>query len=215
MANIKISELDELQEVADQDLFVIVDSDENTTKKIQASNLNIKGGDTLPIGGIIEYDGTTVPQGYEKVNDSARTIMSAYNASAGEEISAFGTTTIALDTVISSIGTKLTLSNGSVKIGSGVSKVMVSGVLRGYFKNSTTTTNYEMGCRINKNTTIARTVEFIIDKNATIDAKLITVAPFLLDVEENDVISIGIYSSTGNAVRKYLANSYLTVEVVE
>lgn len=144
-----------------------------------------------------------------------KNILSAYNASVGEEVSAFGTTTIALDTVISSIGTKLTLSNGSVKIGSGVSKVMVSGVLRGYFKNNNTTTNYEVGCRINKNTTIARAVEFIIDKNATINAKLITVAPFLLDVEENDVISIGIYSSTGNAVRKYLANSYLTIEVIE
>ena len=41
MTNIKISELDELQEVADQDLFVIVDSDENITKKIQAGNLGI------------------------------------------------------------------------------------------------------------------------------------------------------------------------------
>ena len=70
MANIKISELDELQEVADQDLFVIVDSDENTTKKIQAGNLNIKGGDTLPIGAMVEYNGTTVPQGYEKVSDN-------------------------------------------------------------------------------------------------------------------------------------------------
>lgn len=70
MANIKISELDELQEVADQDLFVIVDSDENTTKKIQAGNLNIKGGDTLPIGAVVEYNGTTVPQGYEKVSDN-------------------------------------------------------------------------------------------------------------------------------------------------
>ena len=144
-----------------------------------------------------------------------KNILSAYNTSAGEEVSAFGTTTVALDTVMSAIGTKLTLSNGSVKIGSGVSKVMVSGVLRGYFKNNNPNTNYEMGCRINKNTTIARAVEFIIDKNTTINAKLITVAPFLLDVEENDVISIGIYSSTGNAVRKYLANSYLTIELIE
>ena len=61
---------DELQEVADQDLFVIVDSDENTTKKIQAGNLNIKDGDTLPIGAVVEYNGTTVPQGYEKVSDN-------------------------------------------------------------------------------------------------------------------------------------------------
>ena len=160
--------------------------------------------------------GTTNTYSCDYVNKiTEKNILSAYNASVGEEVSAFGTTTIALDTVISSIGTKLTLSNGSVKIGSGVSKVMVSGVLRGYFKNNNSTTNYEVGCRINKNTTIARALEFIIDKNTTINAKLITVAPFLLDVEENDVISIGIYSSSGNAVRKYLENSYLTIEVIE
>lgn len=41
MANIKISELDELQKATDQDLFVIVDSDKNITKKIQAGNLGI------------------------------------------------------------------------------------------------------------------------------------------------------------------------------
>lgn len=160
--------------------------------------------------------GTTNTYSCDYINKiTEKNILSAYNASAGEEVSSFGTTTIALDTVISSAGTKLTLSNGSVKIGSGVSKVMVSGVLRGYFKNNNTTTNYEMGCRINKNTTIARALEFIIDNNATINAKLITVAPFLLDVKENDVISIGIYSSSGNAVRKYLENSYLTIEVIE
>lgn len=98
MANIKISELDELQKATDQDLLVIVDVANNETKKIQAGNLGTGGaeipigptppenpeegdfwidtsangetyGDTLPIGAIVEYNGTTVPQGYEKVND--------------------------------------------------------------------------------------------------------------------------------------------------
>ena len=41
MANIKISELDELQKATDQDLLVIVDIDNNKTKKIQAGNLGI------------------------------------------------------------------------------------------------------------------------------------------------------------------------------
>lgn len=100
MANIKISELDELQEAADQDLLVIVDVANNETKKIQAGNLGTGGaeipigstppenpkdgdfwidtsangetyGDTLPIGAIVEYNGTTVPQGYEKVSDGS------------------------------------------------------------------------------------------------------------------------------------------------
>ena len=98
MANIKISELDELQKATDQDLLVIVDVANNETKKIQAGNLGTGGaeipigptppenpkegdfwidtsangetyGDTLPIGAMVEYNGTTVPQGYEKVSD--------------------------------------------------------------------------------------------------------------------------------------------------
>lgn len=41
MANIKISELDELQKATEQDLLVIVDVANNKTKKIQAGNLGI------------------------------------------------------------------------------------------------------------------------------------------------------------------------------
>ena len=103
MANIKISELVELQKATDQDLLVIVDVANNETKKIQAGNLGTGGaeipigptppenpkdgdfwidtsangetyGDTLPIGAMVEYDGTTVPQGYEKVEDKVVTL---------------------------------------------------------------------------------------------------------------------------------------------
>lgn len=69
MANIKISELEEYTKAKDSDLLVIVDTTNNETKKIQAGNLGTGGGDTLPIGAIVEYDGTTVPEGYEKVSD--------------------------------------------------------------------------------------------------------------------------------------------------
>ena len=103
MANIKISELDELQKATDQDLLVIVDVANNETKKIQAGNLGTGGadipigstppenpqegdfwidtsangetyGDTLPIGAMVEYNGTIVPQGYEKVEDKVVTL---------------------------------------------------------------------------------------------------------------------------------------------
>lgn len=103
MANIKISELDELQKATDQDLLVIVDVANNETKKIQAGNLGTGGaeipigptppenpkdgdfwidtsangetyGDTLPIGAMVEYNGTTVPAGYEKVEDKVVTL---------------------------------------------------------------------------------------------------------------------------------------------
>lgn len=145
----------------------------------------------------------------------SRNILSAYNTLDGETISAFGSTNVNLNSILSSTEETLTLSNGSVKIGSCVSKVLISGVLRGYFQNNNTSNDYEVGCRINKNTSIARTIEFMIEKNTTKSVELITVAPFLLDVEENDVISLGIYSSTGNVSRQYLKNSYLTIEVIE
>ena len=108
MANIKISELDELQKATDQDLLVIVDVANNETKKIQAGNLGTGGaeipigstppenpkegdfwidtsangetyGDTLPIGAMVEYNGTTVPQGYEKVEDKVVTLYENSN----------------------------------------------------------------------------------------------------------------------------------------
>lgn len=108
MANIKISELDELQKATDQDLLVIVDVANNETKKIQAGNLGTGGaeipigstppenpkegdfwidtsangetyGDTLPIGAMVEYNGTTVPQGYEKVEDMVKTLYENSN----------------------------------------------------------------------------------------------------------------------------------------
>lgn len=108
MANIKISELNELQKATDQDLLVIVDVANNETKKIQAGNLGTGGaeipigptppenpqegdfwidtsangetyGDTLPIGAMVEYNGTTVPQGYEKVEDKVVTLYENSN----------------------------------------------------------------------------------------------------------------------------------------
>lgn len=112
MANIKISELDELQKATDQDLLVIVDVANNETKKIQAGNLGTGGaeipigptppenpkdgdfwidtsangetyGDTLPIGAIVEYNGTTVPQGYEKVEDKVVTLYENFDGTTG------------------------------------------------------------------------------------------------------------------------------------
>ena len=69
MANIKISELEELNKSNDEDLLVIVDSVENMTKKIKAKNLGVGGGsvptgDTLPIGAIIPFGGTEAPTGW-------------------------------------------------------------------------------------------------------------------------------------------------------
>ena len=69
MANIKISELDEIVEISTDDILPIVDVSENETIKIKMGNIKSSGGDTLPIGAIVEYDGDTIPNGYEKVGE--------------------------------------------------------------------------------------------------------------------------------------------------
>ena len=47
----------------------------NLSNDLQEAIRNVfgdtKGGDTLPIGAIVDYDGTTVPDGYEEVDETA------------------------------------------------------------------------------------------------------------------------------------------------
>lgn len=69
MNNVKISELNSLLSADSEDLLPIVDVSANETKKIAIQDLNIDAnGDTLPVGAIIEYDGNTIPEGYEEVS---------------------------------------------------------------------------------------------------------------------------------------------------
>lgn len=66
MANIKISELNELEEVENSDLLVIVDSSANETKKVKVENININTGKSMgsivvdDISGKNLFDGTSM-----------------------------------------------------------------------------------------------------------------------------------------------------------
>ena len=76
MANIKISELEELNKSNDDDLLVIVDSTENETKKIKAKNLGVGGGtgvsgDTFPIGLIAFSPNSIIPTNWLVCDGSA------------------------------------------------------------------------------------------------------------------------------------------------
>lgn len=69
MANIKISELDELQKATDQDLLVIVDVDNNNTKKIQVGNLGIVESGSTDTGNWVKFsDGTMIWVGSITIN---------------------------------------------------------------------------------------------------------------------------------------------------
>lgn len=73
MANIKISELEELVNVAEDDYFPIVDTSTSKTKKIKVAYVGVggKSGDTLPIGSISAYSGEEIPSNWLKCNGQA------------------------------------------------------------------------------------------------------------------------------------------------
>jgi len=72
MANIKISELNELipSQISTNDVLPIVDVSADETKKITLENL-ANAGSGLPIGAIMEFAGDTAPAGYLICDGSA------------------------------------------------------------------------------------------------------------------------------------------------
>lgn len=213
MANIKISELDELEEIADQDLFVIVDSDENITKKIQASNLNIKGGDTLPIGGIIEYNGTTVPDGYEKVSDGSiieKNCISVKRVESSLSATAWQTYDVSFPTISAQKGNKLSVNeNGQIVIGEGINYVKAS--LNFEVASSVGATDEYIQCKITKNSNLMG-VGRVYNLTANI-RQLVTVTPILIPVTQGDIIKMQITPSLTTTLTLGGGNyAYLTVE---
>ena len=57
--------------------FIATKDHQPATKKYVDDSINgVTHGDTLPIGAIVDFDGTTVPNGYEEVNETAVNLKS-------------------------------------------------------------------------------------------------------------------------------------------
>lgn len=71
MAEMKVSEMIEAEQVNDEDLIMIVQNGVN--KKVPASKVGTgqAGGDTLPIGSIMQYSGNTIPENWLLCNGQA------------------------------------------------------------------------------------------------------------------------------------------------
>lgn len=102
---------------------------------------------------------------------------------------------------------KLTLSNNGIKIGAGISKILVSGNV---FLQSSSTTSY-LWTSIRKNTT---EISLAIDNYNTYFAST-SHSPKLVDVQEGDIIYLWKIDDSGGTLRGANKNTYLTVEVVE
>lgn len=102
---------------------------------------------------------------------------------------------------------KLTLSNNGIKIGVGISKILVSGNV---FLQSSSNTSY-LWTSIRKNTT---EISIAIDNYNTYFAST-SHSPKLVDVQEGDIIYLWKIDDAGGTLRGANKNTYLTVEVIE
>ena len=110
-----------------------------------------------------------------------------------------------------SCGDKLTFENHRIKIGKGVSKVLVSGSI-GLWNSPSTG---EFGLQIHKNGNVRLNMAFSNHSGGEITG--VNAVPVLAEVEEGDLISLSI-SSAGTGTHNFLTDDKavsLTVQVVD
>ena len=183
MANIKISELDELVNVADNDYLPIVDTSVGETKKIQTSNLKIpkiKNEKT-------QSDTDTYSCNYLNKNILTIVMNANFTSTAGEYVE------ISNWVEENKIGTKLNVSNGKIKIGKDVSYIKITGQFGAV---SDSNERYYFWTKKNGTNVGTWVVEDVSSSYREI--------PFnqFIPVAENDVISVAVYTNNGSTIEK-------------
>ena len=108
-----------------------------------------------------------------------------------------------------SVGSKLTVSSGGIVIGSGVTKVLVSGKANFNTLTSSTTQRY---FKIKKGGT-----EILVARNASPNnttGLAFTITPQLIDVQEGDVFTASVQGVANDVLRSSAVWTYITIEVV-
>lgn len=164
----------------------------NTTTPINATNLN------------------KMEQGIYDANDKNVITIGLNADTSTTSTSAYQGIDLNLTKEIAKAGTKLSLSNGKVLIGSGVTKVLVSGKLQTQGDNSS------YGLLIKKNNT---EISNNYEGNQGSSWSQLTASPILVSVAEGDTIKMSVYHNATNTTKNIKAYSgygtYLTVEVIE
>lgn len=115
---------------------------------------------------------------------------------------------LAFDTLNSS-SNKLTLSNGGIRIGTGISKVLVSGNV--FFQFTAAQQNY-VYIMIRKNTT---NISIAIGPEAFANAFIsVPFTPVLVDVQEGDIFYMFLADAKTGTYRGE-QNTWLTIQVIE
>lgn len=201
MANIKVSEMTEATEFDDLDYAMIVQANQN--KKIVKENL------FKDIDENINNIETSINNLEELINESKRKDIITANLAANMSISTAGDIPLTNMVISSQIGDKLTLENGKVKIGVGITHVMVSAF-------ESLTTSSAAGVRnvnIFKNNTGLKSAKIYMP--AVSSGCSIVLPPILIPVQENDEINIVSYVRAGDRIDGGNAYTYFTVEAVK
>lgn len=198
MANIKISELDELVNVADNDYLPIVDTSVGETKKIQTSNLKIPKIKNEKI----QSDNDAYSCNY--INNAIQKHMLSATLTADIEPTPQQYIELSNWNAIETVGDKLSIKNGKIVVGTGVSKIKISGILGVYDK--TNQLIYIYGRKNDANIPTPWVVEAVLDYHSMIYNNLIS-------VQEGDIISISIYGQREYKIE--YKKSLFIFEVVE
>lgn len=113
-------------------------------------------------------------------------------------------------TASAQIGNKLSISDGDIVIGSGVKKVMVSGV--GVMIAGSNTGNKIRNFTIVKNSTNLKTVSGNFDSSEWVS---LTLAPCIVSVASGDRLKLQMYSNATDVIKGGTPYTYITVEAVE
>ena len=153
----------------------------------------------------------------EKLDEISTNTKSAITIGLSANVSHIGTTKVALDTVMNSIGNKFTLNSNGIRIGAGVTKVKVSANI---LQQASTVNLY--GGYITKNgTNLASAVNVgfnTITRTDSWEFFYTGISPIIIDVTEGDIIYLCSY--VNNTTSKVTLQAYagravnLTVEEV-
>ena len=193
---VKISELTEAMAAQNTDEMPIVQNGE--TKKITVETLmsNLQ---------------TQLTNLQNQINNKNAITIGLNADTTTTSTSAYQNIDLSLTKQIAKVGTKLSLSNGKVLIGAGVSHILVSGKIITQGDNS----GYGLSIRKNTNSGVSDGYE----GTPGYSWNQITATSILIPVAQGDTIKMTIYHNVSGTTKKIKAyngyGTYLTVEVID
>ena len=182
-------------------------------------DIYVKAFDTLPVGTEVDYDGNTVPDGWEEVySDNILVANLTTNNITLSEGSGYSLVTIPLNNQNLKIGNKLTFdsTNNCIIIGAGVNHVKISGqAYTGTFSVTSGIRERILVGSINNTWTMQ---SGIYKTMATNERMEFNISSAIVSVSQGDAISLKMSSEAVETMKIYGGTdlkTFLSVEVID